>query len=706
MQRLCGCLALALCLVVTGTTRGEAGEQAPREATGKEGEGHHEASAPSGGDDPLDLGEMVVTPTRRKTKAFDTSLPLNVLKPLEVQRRIAMSMPDLLLGEPGVDAVTVGTGSFHPMIRGLSQQRVLVLVDGIRMSEQRPGGNHVFSLDPAQIERIEVVRGPASVLYGSDAIGGVMNIFTKKADEQTGDAFRAHLEQSLSVDSATDGWKETTHLRFGKGRFNFFAGGFNRDAENIDTPHGHLNNSFYEGYTWWAGGNYIGDDWKLDASYYEMRADIGIPAPAVFKKDYFKDETHRMFRASYQRDSISEIVDQFKLDFGFQRHGRHRVRRRTPPVGPPIVGDLEVNIWLDIDTYTLDPQLTLDLGGGHVVTTGVNLFYEDAGSDRTIRDTASGWVNPVFDKVPVIPDSERLGAGFYVQDEISVTDRLIITPGFRYDTIESRSDGHPRHQVADSETVRDGEFSGNLGVLYKLTGNVNLYGNVGRAFRAPTLLERFFDGPHDVARDIGNPDLEPETSWNFDTGVKMQFERWSGTASVFYNRIDDYIVKQLNAAGDYEWMNFAEVRLYGAEAGLDYQLGHGFSVFATGSHVRGRNEETGGDLPAIPPLKARYGLRCDHAVGEEDTKHHLWAELSGTSAARQKHPGPNEKDTAGWTRFDFRAGYDLGDRWSLLFAVENLTDKSYHDHLSGAWQLFDLYEQAGRNFKLMATFRF
>jgi hemoglobin/transferrin/lactoferrin receptor protein len=260
--------------------------------------------------------------------------------------------------------------------------------------------------------------------------------------------------------------------------------------------------------------------------------------------------------------------------------------------------------------------------------------------------------------------------------------------------------------VADSETVRDGEFSGNLGVLYKLSQNVNLYGNVGRAFRAPTLLERFFDGPHDVARDIGNPDLDPETSWNFDTGVKMQLERWSAMASVFYNRIDDYIVKQLNATGDYEWTNFAEVRLYGAEAGLDFQLGHGFSLFATASHVRGRNEETHDDLPAIPPLKARYGLRFDQAFGDHENKRHLWAELSGTSAARQKHPGPNEKDTAGWTRIDFRAGYDLGDRWSLSFAVENLTDKSYHDHLSGAWQLFNLYEQAGRNCKLMATLRF
>ena len=141
--------------------------------------------AAGGAEKTLELDNVVVTPTGSEKEAFDTSLPVNLIQARDIEERIVVSVADLFRTEPGVDAVTAGPGSVHPMIRGLQGERVLVLVDGIRLSEQRPGGNHVFSLDPAQIERVEVVRGPASVLYGSDAIGGVVNFITKRADEET-----------------------------------------------------------------------------------------------------------------------------------------------------------------------------------------------------------------------------------------------------------------------------------------------------------------------------------------------------------------------------------------------------------------------------------------------------------------------------------------------------------------------------------------
>ncbi len=220
-----------------------------------------------------------MTPTGSEKSAFDTSLPVNVLKARDIDEKIAVSMAEIFLKEPGVDVVTAGPGSVHPIVRGLSGERVLVLVNGVRLSEQRPGGNHVFSLDPAQIERIEVVRGPASVLYGSDAIGGVINFITKRADGNTEPAARFGGEADIQYESATDGWKESAHVRFGQGRFNGYVGGTYKDAGNIETPDGELANSFYEGYTLWGGGNYSGEGWKAYADYSFMEADIGVPAP-------------------------------------------------------------------------------------------------------------------------------------------------------------------------------------------------------------------------------------------------------------------------------------------------------------------------------------------------------------------------------------------------------------------------------------------
>nr|VFJ57622.1 MAG: hemoglobin/transferrin/lactoferrin receptor protein [Candidatus Kentron sp. FW] len=649
------------------------------------------------------LPEITVTATGSEKDSFDTSLPVNILDVGDLEEKIAVSVAEIFQKEPGVDVVTTGSGSVHPMIRGLHGERVLVLVNGIRLSEQRPGGNHVFSLDPSQIERVEVVRGPASVLYGSDAIGGVINFITREADEETTPDGYFDGEIDAQYEGATDGWKESARLYFGQGRFNGHAGVTYKDMENIETPEGELANSFHEGYTVWGGGNYIGDGWKMYADYSFMEADIGIPGPAAFAEDYFKGEKHQRLALGFEANEFGSAAERFNIDFGWQRHNRHRYRRKITSIPADVLGDLDINIQLDIDTYTLKPQMVLVPNDSHRVTFGLDTFYEDATSGRTIRDSASAWVNPKFDSVPVIPDSTRMGVGAFVQDEIALGDQWVITPGLRADWIKARTDGHSRHQLTGEETSESSAVSGNLGLLYKVNDKVNLYGNVGRAFRAPTLLELYFHGPHDVGNDFGDPNLDPEKSWNFDIGLKTRTDRLQTEIGVFYNKVDDYIVKENQGGGDYRYMNYAKVSLYGAEASLDYELGGGFSTFASVSYVRGENDDTGKNLPDIPPLKGHYGVRYDATLG---AKSRIWAELAGLTTANQNKIGPNERKTDGYTRGDVRIGIDLNETWSLIAAVENFTDKSYQDHLSSSWQEFGLNDQAGRNVKVMVKARF
>ncbi|WP_321372472.1 TonB-dependent receptor [uncultured Desulfuromusa sp.] len=649
------------------------------------------------------LPEMVVTATGSEKETFDTSQPVNLVEQQDLEEKVAVTIAEIFHKEPGVDVVTAGPGSVHPVIRGLSGERVLALVSGIRLSEQRPGGNHVFSLDPAQVERVEVVRGPASVLYGSDAIGGVVNFITKGAEEETGAEPRFGGETDIQYEGAADGLKESAHLRFGKGRFNGYVGGSYKDAGNIETVEGELANSFYDGYTVWGGGNYIGDVWKTSVDYSFMEADIGIPASAAFKEDYFKGEKHQRLALGIEANELSENVDSLKVDFGWQRHNRHRYRLKTDEIPSVVQGDMEVDIHVDIDTYTLKPQMVLIPNDTHRVTFGLDMFYEDATSDRNIRDTDSSWVNPMFDGVPVIPDSTRVGVGAFVQDEVALGERWVVTPGLRADWIEAQTDGHPRHQLTGEETSTSSAISGNLGVLYKVSNMVNLYGNLGRAFRAPTLMELYFYGPHDVGNDFGDPNLDPETSWNFDIGIKTRTDRLQTTVSLFYNMIDDYIVKENQGDGNYLYMNYANVSLYGAEAGLDYELSGGFSTFASVSYVRGENDDTGEDLSGIPPLKVRYGVRYDTFFGAENA---LWVELSGLTASDQDKTGDNERKTDGYTRGDVRMGIDIGEIWSFVAAVENFTDESYQDHLSSVWQSFGLNDQPGLNVKTMLKARF
>lgn len=650
------------------------------------------------------LEEVVVTATGYDRLALDTALPVNVINGADLSERVAQTMVDVLDGAPGVDVSSTGTGSVRPVIRGLLDERVLILVDGLRLSEQRPGGNHVLSIDPAQIVSVEIVRGPASVLYGSDAIGGVMNVITRKEERRTDPGWRLGLEQDLAYESATSGWKSTTHATFGSGRFNGYAGGFYRDAENIETPDGEVPLSFYRGGTVWAGGGWEGERWRARLGYSFMQADIGIPAnPQVFLEDYFDDETHHHLASRLVKDGGTGLVREFRLDAGWQRHERNRYRLRTPP-GPAVQGNLEITIEVDLDTWLLQPQWILSPAEDHTITCGVQGFLEDATSARRMIDTepGSGFQHP-FDNVPVIPPSDRVGLGVYAQDEWSVTPGWTIVPGLRFDHITTSSDGHPNHAV-DTELEQDDQaLSGSLGIVHHVRPGWNVYANVGRAFRAPTLLERFFFGPHDAVKDdLGNPDLNPETSLNLDLGLKVREDGWRAQVSVFHNTVHDYIAK-VDVDTALAWLNLDDVRLYGAETALEVWPAEEWTLFGSLAWVRGEITDDGGNLPSIPPLRTRGGVRWQRELGLE---RRIWSEAVLLWTDGQTDPGPGERATPSWRRIDLRGGWALGEHWSLTAAVENLTDSAYSDHLSRVWQDLGITSQPGRNVKVSARLGF
>jgi len=482
------------------------------------------------------------------------------------------------------------------------------------------------------------------------------------------------------------------------------VGGTYRDADDIETPDGAIAHSFYRGGTLWGGGGWEGERWRARLGYSFMQADIGIPADErIWLVDLFDDETHHQLNARLERRAAGTLLSEFRLDAGWQRHQRHRYRERTSP-GPAVQGNLAVAIDVNLDTWLLQPQWVLGPADGHTVTVGVQAFLEDAGSARRMVDTAPGsaYRNP-FDQVPVIPDSERFGLGAYVQDEWLLSPRWTLTPGLRVDQITARSDGHPSHAVSGEVERDDRAVSGNLGLVRHLRPGWNLYANVGRAFRAPTLLERFFYGPHDAAKDdLGNPDLDPETSLNLDLGLKVRSERWRGEVSLFHNTVADYIAK-VDVDTALAWLNLDDVRLYGAEAAGEVWLDERWTVFGSLSYVRGEVTDDGGDLPSIPPLRARGGVRWERSTGAEAR---TWSELAVSWTDGQTNPGPAERATPSWRRLDLRGGWVLSRDWSVTVAVENLTDEAYSDHLSRVWQDLGQTSQAGRNARIGARLGF
>ncbi|HAY21786.1 MAG TPA: hypothetical protein DCY27_06395 [Desulfobacterales bacterium] len=651
-----------------------------------------------GKSDSVQMESVVVTATRTETPVFETSLPVNVIRRGQIEREQPISIAEIFKREAGLDASTTGPGSVRPMIRGLFDDRVLVLVDGIRLSEQRGGGSHRLSIDPYQIEKIEVVRGPGSVLYGSDAIGGVINIITRQAKVEDRPGRRSEFSLSGGVDNACDGLEQNTVCQGGCNNVNLFLNSIYRNTSDINTPSGNLPHSFYRGFTLSGSGAIAWPQSELTFSAWGTEGDIGIPNRTA-QESYFKDEAHAMAQGSYRHYDISEYCPEIRVDAAFQRHQRHmQILNPTPATS-------DLDILLNINTWNLQPQANLTWGDRHRFTTGLQFFREDASStrDRWLL-TACGWTPSPLPGV--IPDSDRTGLGMYVQDEFTLTDRLSLTPGIRFDWIRAAAGESPLHPVGSS-SADDSAVSGNLGMVYRLTPHLNLVANAGRAFRAPTLLERFFYGPHQDTVDIGNPDLKPETSFNLDVGLKANFSRFQGSLSFFRNEISDYIIKRDTGVFDpvsgleiARWENVGRALLYGAEAEGAYILGAGFSLFANLSYVRGKDQTASTDLPDIPPFKSNYGLRYQAAVRSDWD---VWTEFAGLTVSRQGQVAPSERPSGGYTTLTWSTETCYKKTVRLSLMVANLTNKSYHDHLSRVtW----MNEQPGRNVRFNVSFAF
>lgn len=641
---------------------------------------------------------LVVTANLHKKETFDTNLPVNALTEANLKLTLPANLVDLLANEPGVTVSQTGNGSVRPMIRGLYDERVLTLMNGIRQGEQFGGGHHTYSIEPGMIHSVEIVRGPASVIHGTDAIGGVLNFFTRGYGMSRTPA----NEFSALFRSGSTGNRESLFYSLGNDRMNGFVDIVHRDYDDIETPDGPLANSSMNGLFANTGFNYADDHQQFMLNYYTMRADIGIPVNPNAVDMGFKNNEYKRLQAEYIWTDISPVIRGFAVSTATQ----HKHRHMYIEVPKDEISNATTEIFLNKSTRNLNTHTHLLLGA-HLVTTGLNMFHEDAWSFRRVgvlRQADGQWDTNIV--AGVIPPSTRSGIGLFVQDEWAASDRLSITTGFRADRIEARAPLSPDFTysgVDDSDT----HSSFSVGMLYRMTPDTNLFTNYGSAFRAPSLLERFFFGPHQDSVDIGNPDLKPEVGTNMDFGIRTRGSWYSLAVSVFHNRIDDYIAKLRTGTIDTDtgleitsWANVREVTLKGAELEGKIWFSEVLSYNGSISMLRGTDDFTGEDLPDMPPVKFVNTIEATGLAGLAGST--AWLRGSVVTALRQDHVAANETETAGYTVFHVFGGLDW-NRVSLQLAVRNLTDKSYHDHLS---RVKYMNEQSGRTVDVNLSWRF
>lgn len=641
---------------------------------------------------------VVVTADLHKQETFQTSIPVNNIGKEKLKKENPTNLIKVLELEPGITVSQTGNGSVRPVIRGLYDERVLTLLNGIRLAEQFGGGNHSYSIEPFMLSNVEIVRGPSSVLYGTDAIGGVLNFFTK------GFGFDNMSENEIysSYHSATNGHTEAIFYSTGSKNLNGFINIVNKDFKNIETPDAILKNSAINGTFINSGLNYQKEDWDFSLNYYGMEGDVGVPINPNAIDMGFKDNNYKRTQFVYNKYDISPLIRAFQITGAIQY--KHRNMFIESPFDENLNKIYQINV--NKSSKNLNSHFHL-LYKNHIIVTGLNFFDETSYSFTYsgFRNLDSNNINKEMGR-GVIPESSRNGIGLFIQDEVSLFDNLIIKTGVRWDTVKANAPYNPKFKYSGVSNTDSG-ISGGIGFVYNYTPDFVIFGHYGTAFRSPSLLERFFYGVHQDSVDVGNPNLKFEKGKNIDFGIRLKGEKTEISLSLFRNRITNYISSTFSGEFDIDsgleihtWKNLKTVELTGGELEFNYYFNNFFQFTSTLSSVTGKDKTNNAYLREIPPLKFVNTFKLNSIELKNGCI--FSGNFNILSMDKQDKLGEFENETPGYTIFNFLSQLKY-KKLTFSFEIENIGDKSYHSHLS---RIRYMNEQQGRSFNFNLKWNF
>ena len=652
---------------------------------------------------PVQLEGLVITATMGGRQADDALRPTSVVTGRDLQRQMDASLAATLESEAGVAVASMGPAPARPVIRGLGGDRVLILEDGQRVGDVSASSpDHAVALDPITAERIEVVRGPAALFYGSNALGGVVNVITEEIPATRPD--RPQGSATLQGRSASDGLAGEASIALPVGRMAVSAGAAFRDAGSMSTPLGQVENtgtttmSGALGAAWVNGWGHAG----ASARYYD--SEYGIPPDSV----------------AGHAHGVTVRMDRIAL-----RGQMHWTRAAGP------FDHVELNAKVtQLDHLELEDegQVGTELGlNSHVVElvgrhSGSGSFDRGAIGARVQRadygaDRGRGDVLSVDEWDAAVYGLEELEAG-----------RFQLQVGGRFD-FARRDPVHGPDELNGSPVgPRDfASVAGSVSGLYRALDWARVGIALTRAFRTPSSDELYSEGPHlaSYTFEIGNPELEAEIGHGIDVFLRMDRPALSGEIAGFWNRIDDYVYPRNTGQIDpasllfiYQATN-TEADFRGAEAALTWTPIDHVALESSISYVRADNRDTEEPLPLIPPLQTDLALRYErtswfaqagwHAASEQErvpSRPELPPFAGGycdeNGGAEGCRPVPGEfVPTSGYSTFSLAAGirwFTWGALSSLTLSVENLTDEVYRNHLS---RIKELLPEQGRSINII-----
>ncbi|MCG6658806.1 TonB-dependent receptor [Halomonas campisalis] len=644
------------------------------------------ANDDSTGSVPGALDTLVVLGTGTRTPVFDNPASITALGADELRRTPTASVAELLRDVPGVRLFDDGTpGMKRISIRGETSRRVTIKIDGHALTDHSPYGTPLL-LDPAIIERIEVIRGPSSVLSGSNAIGGVVNIITRRGGE-------APLEGSVSATghSATRGYQAGATLLGASGGLDWRVTGSLADQGDRRTPDGTLSPSGFEqdqlsthlGYRY--GNHYV----ALKADQYRLEADVFNPLPPNFT-DFFIRLPQRDLRkvgVFYEGESLSPSVSRVEASLYRQTVDRLFENRAAMTSG------MTVATTSDDRQTTYGGNLQFELALSEMGGTVLGFEYEnDALDTDKTSDVFMPFPPPTGQRTAsATSDEARIETlSAYAQQAWELGEATTVYFGGRLYAVEAELEASGEQPL---ERNTDTQALGSLGLVYTPAENWSLRANLAQGYSYPTLQQLFLTTTAGGQTTVGNPGLSPETADTLELGARYRDGGVTLDATLFHTRADDYIGTEEQAGSGNRpirrYVNIHQATTTGLELFGEYRLAAtDTSLYANGSLMRRKFDfgESQTYDSGTPRLSGRVGVRQDWML-TPTTRLEGDLFLRGESEARERDAaGELTQRSAGYGTLNAFLGVQYADRLDVGLSLENLLDKRYRSfgELTGA----------------------
>ncbi len=678
-----------------------------------------------------EINEVVVTGTSKATEIRKSPIPIVAIDRKHIDQNISTNVIDAIAKLPGVNTVTTGPNVSKPFIRGLGYNRILTLYDGVRQEGQQWGDEHGIEVDEYSVDRIEVVKGPASLIYGSDALAGVVNLIP--ASPVPNGVIKGNILSNYQTNNGLIG----SSLALNGNSNGFIWGGRASDKEASNYQNKIDGRVYGTSFKERDVNAYLGlnKQWGYSHLKFSLFDDLqSIPdgsrdsVTRKFTKQITEADTTRPIVSnaelnSYKIPVIHQHVQHYKiisqsnfiigngnlgLNLGYQENIR---REFSHPKNADIAG-----LYLVLQSYTYDVKYHLPEKNGWEGTIGINGMYQanaNKGTEFIIPDYT------LFD----------IGPFAFVKKSFS---KLDVSAGVRYDNRAFKNNGmytkvNPQTGFDLQTTVPDtigatkvfsdykhtfSGVSGSIGATYTLSDNFFLKANIARGFRAPNISEISANGVHPGTNiyQIGNPNFKPELSLQEDIGLFFASKHITCDIEIFNNTISNYIFNEkiLNHSGgdsvDTQGNQFfqfqaATAQLYGGEVSIDIHphpldwlhFENSISIlYAYNKGVKGITiSDSSKYLPFIPPMHTHSEVRAD--IKKKFTYFSsLFAKVEMEYYAEQDRAYlafNTETKTPSYTLFNVGIGADVTNKsGKILFSINilgnNITDVAYQAHLS------------------------